>query len=106
MSCTAQLAPPPAQRAPALFAQACGLLCRLLSDLARDKPEVFICHFYNTYFAHTAGGRMIGAKVSSMVLDNKQLEFYKYRSDVKQLLENVRDQINEVRCLSMLIMSC
>lgn len=69
---------------------------RLLSDLARDKPEVFICHFYNTYFAHTAGGRMIGAKVSSMVLDNKQLQFYKYRSDVKQLLENVRDQINEV----------
>ncbi len=49
---------------------------------------------------------MIGAKVSSMVLDNKQLEFYKYRSDVKQLLENVRDQINEVRCRLMLMISC
>lgn len=81
-------------------------MCRLLSDLARDKPEVFICHFYNTYFAHTAGGRMIGAKVSSMVLDNKQLQFYKYRSDVKQLLENVRDQINEVRRRLMLMISC
>ena len=49
---------------------------------------------------------MIGAKVSSMVLDNKQLQFYKYRSDVKQLLENVRDQINEVRRRLMLMISC
>jgi hypothetical protein len=27
-------------------------------------PQVFVTHFYNFYFAHTAGGRMIG-KVSA-----------------------------------------
>ena len=57
-----------------------------------------MCHFYNTYFAHTAGGRMIGSKVSQMILDNKQLNFYKYDSDVKELLNGVRDNINEVSC--------
>jgi len=39
-------------------------------------PE-FMCHFYNFYFAHLAGGRMIGRNMSSLLLDNKTLEFYK-----------------------------
>lgn len=39
---------------------------------------------------------MIGSKVSQMILDNKQLNFYKYNSDVKELLGDVRDKINEV----------
>ena len=29
----------------------------------KKDPQAFICHFYNTYFAQTAGGRMIGRKV-------------------------------------------
>ncbi len=33
--------------------------------LAKSDPPAFICHFYNFYFAHTAGGRMIGNKVRS-----------------------------------------
>lgn len=37
---------------------------RYLEELAEKDPQAFICHFYNTYFAHTAGGRMIGRKVS------------------------------------------
>lgn len=36
---------------------------RLLEDLAATNPQAFLCHFYNIYFAHTAGGRMIGMKV-------------------------------------------
>ena len=36
---------------------------RLLEDLAKTNPQAFLCHFYNIYFAHTAGGRMIGLKV-------------------------------------------
>lgn len=67
-----------------------------LKEASQAEPQVFICHFYNTYFAHTAGGRMIGSKVSQMILDNKQLEFYKYESDVKELLNAVRDKINDV----------
>ena len=39
---------------------------------------------------------MIGSKVSQMILDNKQLNFYKYDSDVKELLNQVRDNINQV----------
>lgn len=41
-------------------------------------PE-FMCHYYNFYFAHTAGGRMIGKQMSSLLLDKKTLEFYKVR---------------------------
>lgn len=39
-------------------------------------PEL-MCHYYNYYFAHTAGGRMIGKQMSSLLLDKKTLEFYK-----------------------------
>ena len=41
-------------------------------------PE-FMCHYYNFYFAHTAGGRMIGKQMSSLLLNKKTLEFYKVR---------------------------
>jgi len=34
-----------------------------LTELAKSDPQAFICHYYNFYFAHTAGGRMIGNKV-------------------------------------------
>lgn len=39
------------------------LECRLLQRLAKEDPPAFLCHFYNIYFAHSAGGRMIGKKV-------------------------------------------
>lgn len=35
-----------------------------VEELSKKDPQAFICHFYNTYFAHSAGGRMIGKKVS------------------------------------------
>ena len=36
-----------------------------LKELSEKDPQAFICHFYNIYFAHSAGGRMIGKKVFS-----------------------------------------
>jgi heme oxygenase len=69
---------------------------RLVQRLAEEDPPAFLCHFYNIYFAHSAGGRMIGKKVSETVLDGAQLEFYKYRGELKELLEGVRDNLNEV----------
>ena len=42
-------------------------------------PE-FICHYYNFYFAHTAGGRMIGKQMSALLLDKKTLKFYEVGS--------------------------
>jgi len=36
-----------------------------LKELSVKDPQAFICHFYNIYFAHSAGGRMIGKKVNN-----------------------------------------
>ncbi|CAL8470900.1 g10442 [Coccomyxa elongata] len=68
----------------------------LLKELARDSPPKFLCHFYNVYFAHTAGGRMIGTKVASMILDSRELQFYKYDGDFRAKLDDVRAQLNAV----------
>ncbi|PSS13850.1 Heme oxygenase [Actinidia chinensis var. chinensis] len=67
-----------------------------LVDLSEKDPQAFICHFYNIYFAHSAGGRMIGKKVAEMILDKKELEFYKWNGDLSQLLQGVRDKLNRV----------
>ncbi|KAK1264436.1 hypothetical protein QJS04_geneDACA016133 [Acorus gramineus] len=69
---------------------------RLLEELAENDPQAFICHFYNVYFAHSAGGRMIGKKVAEKILDNKELEFYKWDGELSQLLQNVREKLNRV----------
>jgi len=53
-------------------------------------PE-FMCHFYNFYFAHTAGGRMIGKQMSSLLLDNKVLEFYKWDGNVNKIKDQVKN---------------
>ncbi|PHT73430.1 Heme oxygenase 1, chloroplastic [Capsicum annuum] len=67
-----------------------------LEELSEKDPQAFICHFYNTYFAHSAGGLMIGRKVAEKILDKKELEFYKWDGDLSQLLHNVRDKLNKV----------
>jgi heme oxygenase len=67
-----------------------------LKDLSQNDPQAFICHFYNIYFAHSAGGRMIGKKIAGQLLNNQALEFYKWEGDLKELLQNVRDKLNKV----------
>ncbi|KAF3955410.1 hypothetical protein CMV_019373 [Castanea mollissima] len=67
-----------------------------LKELSEKDPQAFICHFYNVYFAHSAGGRMIGRKVAEQILNNKELEFYKWDGDLSQLLQNVREKLNKV----------
>ncbi|KAK1418496.1 hypothetical protein QVD17_27641 [Tagetes erecta] len=67
-----------------------------VEELSKKDPQAFICHFYNTYFAHSAGGRMIGKKVAEKILNGKELEFYKWDGDLSQLLQNVRDKLNTV----------
>lgn len=41
-----------------------------LQQLSENDPPAFICHFYNIYFAHTAGGRIIGKKALSTFVSN------------------------------------
>lgn len=67
-----------------------------LTELSETDPQAFICHFYNVYFAHSAGGRMIGRKVAETLINKKELEFYKWDGDLPQLLQNVRDKLNKV----------
>jgi heme oxygenase (biliverdin-producing, ferredoxin) len=57
-------------------------------------PE-FICHYYNFYFAHTAGGRMIGKQMSALLLDKKVLEFYKWDGDLNEIKARVKAAIED-----------
>eukprot|EP00527_Entomoneis_sp_CCMP2396_P004450 CAMPEP_0198144076 /NCGR_PEP_ID=MMETSP1443-20131203/12814_1 /TAXON_ID=186043 /ORGANISM="Entomoneis sp., Strain CCMP2396" /LENGTH=263 /DNA_ID=CAMNT_0043807415 /DNA_START=96 /DNA_END=887 /DNA_ORIENTATION=- len=58
-------------------------------------PEI-MCHFYNFYFAHTAGGRMIGKRMSALLLDKKTLEFYKWDGDLNEIKARVKGSIEEM----------
>ena len=66
-----------------------------LKELAGASPPQFICHFYNVYFAHSAGGKMIGRKVSEMILNGKELEFYKWERGLDDSLAAVKAKLNE-----------
>lgn len=57
-----------------------------LREIAENDPQAFICHWYNQYFAHTAGGLMIGRKMSQELIDGKTLEFYQWDGDVQEFL--------------------
>lgn len=37
-----------------------------LTELSETDVPAFICHFYNVYFAHSAGGKFIGKKVCAV----------------------------------------
>lgn len=39
---------------------------KYLKELSETDPPAFICHFYNVYFAHSAGGKFIGKKVCAV----------------------------------------
>jgi len=64
--------------------------------LKTTSVSVFVCHFYNYYFAHTAGGRMIGQTVMDTVFGGHVFEFYKWDRDVKEILTEVKAQIDKV----------
>ena len=68
-------------------------------------PE-FMCHYYNFYFAHMAGGRMIGKQMSALLLDKKTLEFYKvcnvcFWRELKQTLMRCVVGLSSGKAISM-----
>ncbi|KDP32407.1 hypothetical protein JCGZ_13332 [Jatropha curcas] len=69
---------------------------KYLKKLSENDPQAFICHFYNIYFAHTAGGQMIGKKVSEKLLNSRELNFYKWEGDISQLSQKVKDKLNKI----------
>lgn len=69
-----------------------------LTTLADKDVPSFLCHYYNTYFAHMSGGAMIGKSVANKLLDSYELEFYKYPTEgdpKKTLGAVVKDKLNE-----------
>jgi heme oxygenase len=54
-----------------------------LQRTASESVPRFMCHYYNQYFAHTAGGRMIGKRMSDSLLEGRSLAFYEWEGDVK-----------------------
>lgn len=54
-------------------------------------PEL-TCHYYNWYFAHTAGGRMIGKTMSQLLLDGRTLAFYEW-DDLNKIKTAVKNDI-------------
>jgi len=69
---------------------------QLLSSTIVNNLPSFVCHYYNHYFAHTAGGRMIGKQMSALLLDKKELEFYKWDGDINKIKENVKTTLESM----------
>lgn len=67
-----------------------------LRGLLDSKPESVLCHWYNYYFAHSAGGKMIGRLMQDRLFDGHQFAFYEWDRDVKEILNEVRELIDEV----------
>jgi len=69
----------------------------VIRQLGKDGSVAeFMCHYYNFYFAHTAGGRMIGKQMSSLLLDKKTLEFYKWEGNINEIKDRVKGNIEEI----------
>ena len=67
-----------------------------LKEISKKNPPKFLCHFYNHYFAHTAGGRMIGKRMSDNLLNGHTLHFYQWEGEVKDLLDKTRIAIDTI----------
>ncbi|KAF5191040.1 Heme oxygenase 1 protein, partial [Thalictrum thalictroides] len=69
---------------------------RYLEELAEKSAPMFLCHFYNIYFAHISGGQVIAKQVSEKLLDGRELEFCRWEGDELELLKDVRDKLNQI----------
>jgi len=69
---------------------------REIASKGKEEIPEFMCHYYNYYFAHTAGGRMIGKRMASMLLEKKTLEFYKWDGNLNQVKGTVKESIEKM----------
>nr|AVY91856.1 heme oxygenase 2 [Saccharum hybrid cultivar SP80-3280] len=67
-----------------------------LTELAERNAPAFLSHYYNIYFAHITGGVAIGNKICKKILEGRELEFYKWDTDVELLLKDAREKLNEL----------
>lgn len=69
---------------------------KYLEELSEKSAPLFLCHFYNIYFSHIAGGQVIARQVSEKLLEGRELEFYRWEGDVPELMKDVREKLNMV----------
>lgn len=69
---------------------------REIAAKGKDAIPEFMCNYYNYYFAHTAGGRMIGKRMAALLLDKKTLEFYKWDGDLNKVKGTVKESIEKM----------
>ncbi|KAM3758292.1 hypothetical protein ACB098_01G032500 [Castanea mollissima] len=67
---------------------------KYLGELSEKSAPLFMCHFYNIYFSHIAGGQVIARQVSKKLLEGRELEFYRWEGDVAELIKDVREKLN------------
>ncbi|KAL5992734.1 Heme oxygenase 2 [Asimina triloba] len=67
-----------------------------LNKLATKSAPLFLCHFYNIYFAHIAGGQVIVKKVCDQLVEGREMEFSKWDGDVQELLKDTRENLNKL----------
>ncbi|XP_057973855.1 probable inactive heme oxygenase 2, chloroplastic [Malania oleifera] len=67
---------------------------KYLEELADKSAPYFLCHFYNIYFSHIAGGQVIAKQASEKFLEGRELEFYRWEGDAQELLKGVREKLN------------
>ncbi|GAV82030.1 Heme_oxygenase domain-containing protein [Cephalotus follicularis] len=67
---------------------------KYLEELAEKSAPLFLCHFYNIYFSHIAGGQVIARQASEKLIKGKELEFYRWEGDVQELLKVLREKLN------------
>ncbi|KZV45198.1 hypothetical protein F511_11798 [Dorcoceras hygrometricum] len=72
------------------------MYARYLKELAEKCRPMFLCHFYNIYFSHIAGGQVIAKQVSERLLEGRELEFCRWEGDEEELLRGVREKLNAI----------
>ncbi|KAJ8772889.1 hypothetical protein K2173_028066 [Erythroxylum novogranatense] len=65
-----------------------------LEELAEKSAPLFLCHFYNIYFSHVAGGQVITRQVSDKLFEGRDLEFHRWDGDAQEMLKSVREKLN------------
>lgn len=78
------------------YGESYAKVIRNIASKGKDALPEFMCHYYNYYFAHTAGGRMIGKQMAALLLDRKTLEFYKWDGDLNEIKGAVKESIEQM----------
>ncbi|GMP45218.1 hypothetical protein CsSME_00013810 [Camellia sinensis var. sinensis] len=67
---------------------------KYLEELAEKRAPLFLCHFYNIYFSHIAGGQVITKKVSEKILEGRESQFCRWEGNAEELFKDVREKLN------------